>query len=216
MSLKPPVFLGFRCCYVCSDGICENLPLASSFCPGHLSVAGTCSSNMGPWLSHLLTQSVRFARLIWLVRVCTFLRRQFKLMHYTPESTSFVQPNLQSWRELCKKEMAHRRVQCLRLSYQGIEMMSISTLRLSGWANTVILFLLFWGFEYALSDRFGLVLWSLFPQNFNNCLFWASTVTNVRCRIKCGTVKEQFYSINKKMINVLMPVSQNDVSGTPD
>lgn len=96
VSLKPPVFLGFRCCYVCSDGICENLPLASSFCPGHLSVAGTCSSNMGPWLSHLLTQSVRFARLIWLVRVCTFLRRQFKLMHYTPESTSFVQPNLQS------------------------------------------------------------------------------------------------------------------------
>lgn len=52
--------------------------------------------------------------------------------------------------------------------------------------------------------------------NFNNCPFWARTVINVQCHIECGTVKEQFYSISEKMVNVLMKIFKNDVSGSPD
>ena len=52
--------------------------------------------------------------------------------------------------------------------------------------------------------------------DFNNCPFWASTVTNVQCHIEYGTVKEQFYSINEKKVNVLMQIFENDESGAPD
>lgn len=49
--------------------------------------------------------------------------------------------------------------------------------------------------------------------NFKNNPFWASTATNIQCHIECGTVKDQSYSINKKMVNVLMQIFKNYVSG---
>lgn len=89
--------------------------------------------------------------------------------------------------------------------------MSASTLRLSGWANTLILFLLFWGFEFSLQpfqtdlnwfcEAFSLRHLPVKESpNFNNCPFWASTITNIQCHMECGTVKEQFWE-NGKYIN---------------
>lgn len=87
--------------------------------------------------------------------------------------------------------------------------MSASTLRLSDSANTLILFLLFWGFEFGLQPFQADLNWfceafSLrhLPvkesPNFNNCRFWA-----IQLQIFNATWSvAQWKSNSEKMVNI--------------
>lgn len=145
----------------------ENLPLAFSFCPGSLSVAGTCSPNMVLCLSYF-TESVTFADLCgWYKFVLIFSDSSSWCIALQTVPSLFSQIYNNEGNTVRIDGVPERSVsQAVLPRHLNGVCQPMQALRLSKHCHSFPPVLGIWIWSPALSDRFGLVLWSLFSKAF--------------------------------------------------